>query len=282
MIYLVLSILFSTVLYVIFKLFTRFKINTLHAIIVNYIVALTIGFSVSSIEINPSVIYHSSWFFGALALGFLFIFIFNIMAVTAQRNGLSVVSVASKMSLVIPIIFGVLLYNESLNIVKLIGIILALVAVFLASVKSENNISLKNLFYPVLLFLGSGIIDTSLKYLEINFVSKESIPMFSATIFMFAAFAGLLFALFKRDVKLQWKNLIAGIILGVPNYFSIVFLIKALSVNGIESSTVFTVNNVAIVALSTLIGLIAFKEKLHLKNRIGILLAIISILLVVK
>src|SRR5690606_8296622 len=108
MTYLVLSILFSTVLYVIFKLFTRFKINTLHAIIVNYIVALTIGFSVSSIEINPSSIYQSSWFFGALALGFLFIFIFNIMAITAQRNGLSVVSVASKMSLVIPIVFGII------------------------------------------------------------------------------------------------------------------------------------------------------------------------------
>src|SRR5690606_2669635 len=97
MTYLVLSILFATVLYVIFKLFTRFKINTLHAIVVNYFVAFTMGFTTSSVAISPAVIYQSPWFLGALVLGLLFIFIFNIMAVTAQRNGLSVVSVASKM-----------------------------------------------------------------------------------------------------------------------------------------------------------------------------------------
>lgn len=282
MTYLVLSILFSTVLYIIFKMFTHFKVNTLHAIIVNYFVALSIGFTTSSVAINPTIIYQSSWFSGALVLGILFIVIFNIMAITAQRNGLSVVSVASKMSLVIPIIFGVLLYQESLGIVKVIGILLALAAVFLASIKSKNGVNLKNLIFPILLFLGSGVIDTSLKYLEVNYVSEENIPMFSATIFMFAAVFGLTFALLKKDIKLHWKNLVAGIILGVPNYFSVFFLIKALSVKTLESSTVFTVNNVAVVALSTLIGLIAFKEKLLLKNWIGILLAIVSILLVVS
>ena len=76
------------------------------------------------------------------------------------------------------------------------------------------------------------------------------------------------------------KNLIAGIILGVPNYYSILFLIKALQIKGFESSTLFTINNVGIVVVSTIVGLILFKEKFSLKNKIGILLAITGIVLV--
>ena len=72
------------------------------------------------------------WFYVALALGFLFIAIFNVMALTAQKNGLSVASVASKMSVIIPVLFGIIIYKESVGFYKILGIILALVAVVLA------------------------------------------------------------------------------------------------------------------------------------------------------
>lgn len=268
-------------MYVIFKLFARFKVNTLHAIIVNYIVALCVGILTSPVEVSLKTVYQSPWFFGAAGLGALFIFIFNIMAITAQRNGLSVVSVASKMSVVIPVIFGIILYDEGVGIIKITGILLALAAVYLASVKTENGLNMKNLLFPVLLFLGSGIIDTSLKYIETNYVDDNSISVFSASIFSFAAIFGLMFAALKKDLRFHWKSIIGGIVLGIPNYYSIVYLIKALASEGLESSMVFTVNNVAIVALSTLIGLFAFKEKMLLKNWIGVLLAVVGIFLVV-
>ena len=76
------------------------------------------------------------------------------------------------------------------------------------------------------------------------------------------------------------KNVIGGIALGIVNYASIYFLLKALQFEGLESSTIFTVNNVAIVMLSTLIGLVLFREKIYVKNWIGIFIAIISIVLV--
>ena len=68
--------------------------------------------------------------------------------------------------------------------------------------------------------------------------------------------------------------------LGIPNYYSIVYLLKALKTEGLESSTLFTLNNVGVVILSTIFGLILFKEKLILKNWIGIIIAVISIFLV--
>jgi uncharacterized membrane protein len=56
--------------------------------------------------------------------------------------------------------------------------------------------------------------------------------------------------------------------------------VKALRSDLLDSSGIFTVNNVAIVMISTLFGIILFKEKLSTKNWLGILLAIISIFLV--
>ena len=76
------------------------------------------------------------------------------------------------------------------------------------------------------------------------------------------------------------KNLIAGILLGVPNYFSIIFLIKSLQTRGFESSMLFTINNVGIVVLSTIFGVVLFKEHFSLKNKIGIALAIFGIIMV--
>jgi uncharacterized membrane protein len=48
------------------------------------------------------------------------------------------------------------------------------------------------------------------------------------------------------------------------------------------SAIVFSINNISIVAICTLLGLFIFKEKLNLKNCIGIGIAIISILLITQ
>ncbi|WP_218598639.1 EamA family transporter [Polaribacter sp. NJDZ03] len=284
MIYLIFSILFSTSLFVIFKYFDIYKIDTLKAIVVNYLVAFAFGFGLSEITFSINEIPEKPWFFGAIVLGALFVAIFFVMANTAQQNGVSVASVAGKMSVVIPVVFGVLLYDESVTYLKIIGILIALVSVYLASVKEDKN-SLKKagLLFPILLFFGSGAIDTTLKYVEVNFVQKNEASLFSGSLFGFAAIFGLLILLIKTIQKkepFEFKNIIAGIILGVPNYFTIVFLIKAMQTAGIESSTLFTINNVSVVVVSTLVGLLLFKEKFSLKNKIGVALAILGIVLV--
>ncbi len=153
MIYLLLSIASSTIILILFKLFDRYNVNTLQAIVVNYITACATGILSYNAPIHIDEITSSKWFIGALALGFLFIAIFNVMALTTQRNGLSVASVAAKMSVIIPVIFGIYVYNEGVGAQKIIGIILALIAVYLTSIKSKSSVnSSKGLLLPILLF----------------------------------------------------------------------------------------------------------------------------------
>jgi len=163
---LALSILFTSFLFVIFKLFSIFKIQTLYAIITNYIVAGTLGVLLYNRSISLESLPNKPWFFGTLVLGVLFILVFNLMAKTSQVVGVAVASLATKMSLVIPVLFGVFLYNDKLNIYKIIGILLALVAVYLASIKPKEKEKKKETtnnkqiwLLPLLVFTGSGFMD---------------------------------------------------------------------------------------------------------------------------
>ncbi|NQY05784.1 MAG: DMT family transporter [Flavobacteriaceae bacterium] len=286
MIFLILSVTCSSLLFILFKLFDKYQINTFQAIVVNYFTALLFGLISYSGKIVVSEIPNKAWFIGALILSFLFISVFNLMGLTSQRNGVSVASVAGKMSIVVPVIFGVYLYGEKLHLIKITGILLALIAVYLTTSKSEEKKNTNSYLFPFLLFLGSGIIDTTIKYVQDTYVPIPELPYFSAIIFGFAGMLGLIIFVF-RPSKIQLKNIIGGIVLGSINYYSIIYLLKALDSMAKEfvhleigSGIVFTINNVAIVVFTTLLGLLLFKEKLLTKNWIGVLLAIISIFLI--
>ncbi len=284
MLNLALSVLCSSLIFVIFKMFDVFKVQTLYAIITNYVVACMVGMLLYDGNIDFNEITSKSWFWGTMALGVFFILVFNLMAKASQVAGVSVASVATKMSLVMPVIFGVVFYRETLSVFQIIGILLALAAVYLASMKEKSiGLSKKTLLLPLLVFLGSGIIDICMKYFQENHLDAKEVAIFSSMVFGFAALTGFVFIgikAVKQPLKTNFKNIMGGIVLGVPNYFSIFFLIRALQNEGFDSAAIFTLNNVAIVMLSTLLGILIFKEKLSLKNWGGIALAIVSIMLV--
>ena len=284
MLALVLSVLCSTLILVIFKLYATYGVQTLYAIIVNYITACSAGLLFYTGSVTVGDILEKPWVWGTVALGVFFILVFNIIAKTSQVAGVSVASVATKMSLVIPVIFGVFLYKEELSMIQILGILLALAAVYFSSVKeSSRQISKKVLLLPLLAFLGSGLIDAFIKYFEEIHLTDEELPIFSAVVFGAAALTGLVFIginAFKKPLKINAKNVLGGITLGIPNYFSIFFLVKALQHEKFTSAAIFTINNVAIVMLSTLVGVWFFKESMSFKNWGGIVLAVLSIVLV--
>ncbi len=282
--YLGLSILASSMIFVIFKLYTKYRIQTLYAIIVNYFIACAVGLYFYRGDLNFNEISQKPWFLGTVGLGLLFIVVFNLMAATSQKIGVSAASVATKMSLAIPVIFGVWVYEEYLGLFEVIGILLALAAVYLATMKKKSVVTHKYLLLlPIAVFLGSGVIDTSIKYAQQMYVQEHEFPLFSALVFGSAACIGVIFILgrsFDKPIRINFKNILGGICLGVPNYFSIYFLMKALDASILNSASIFTINNVAIVMLSTLLGILLFKERISLKNWLGIGLAVVSIILV--
>jgi drug/metabolite transporter (DMT)-like permease len=283
-IYLLLSILFNAVLFIIIKLFAKFNIDALQALVVNYFIAFGVGLFFLDTTFSPTVILSQDWFKGSILLGFVFISTFYATTITSQRNGLSVASVASKMSVIIPIILGVILYNETLGMIKILGILLALIAVYFTSKKETGEIQqASNLLFPILVFIGAGTIDSSLKYLQTFHVPSNQIGLFSSVTFFCAFSVGVLTLLFlslNGKIKFAGRNILGGIALGLPNFFSLYYLVKMLEAKAFESATLFTIHNIAIVLVSTFVGILFFKEKISMRNAIGIGLALFALFLV--
>jgi drug/metabolite transporter (DMT)-like permease len=179
--------------------------------------------------------------------------------------------------------FAFLFRNEHISSLFVIGLILSLLSIYFISVKKELKIDRKYLFLPVIVFLGGGIIDTSLKILESNFGKEVSMDTISYSIFLGAFLAGLLLFLIKNKGNIlvfERKSLIAGVLLGVPNYFSIFFLLSAIASFTEKSALVFGINNIGVVLLSSILSIIIFKESLSKGNKLGLGLAVISIAII--
>lgn len=248
---------------------------------VNYFVAACAGFLHSSDAIQTINLSQATFVSNSLLLGIVFISLFNIMALTAQKNGASVAAIANKMALVIPVCFAVFLYNESLGPIKILGIVLALSGVYLSTAKKEKK-EKNGIWLPIILFVGSGFIDTFLKYTEATSLNTESdSKLFTALTFLTAFSIGLITLIIKKELfKISFKTLVGGLILGVINYGSIYFLIQCLKQSAMDSSTIFPINNVGVVLLTSFLALAIFKEQLNLKNKVGILLSVLAIILI--
>jgi drug/metabolite transporter (DMT)-like permease len=282
--YLLVSILFNAVLFIIIKLFGSYNIDALQALVVNYLTAFIVGLFFLNEPLIITEISTQKWFVGSVFLGIIFITNFYFTTLSSQRNGLSVATVASKMSVIIPILLGIYLYDEQLSNLKIIGIIVALIAVYFTSKKEVKGIFKTNhLLYPVLVFFGAGIIDSSIKYLQTFYIPANKIELFSSVTFLCAFGVGILALLYKSikgKIIFQAKAIVGGILLGIPNYFALYFFVKMLAAKAFQSATLFTIHNIAIVIVSTFAGILFFKERISKQNAIGIGLALFALFLV--
>ncbi|MES2778662.1 MAG: DMT family transporter [Bacteroidota bacterium] len=280
MIFLLFSILLSVLTVCFFKLFERYQVHTFQAILVNYITCIIVGNIISPKAIILQPFWNEPWFLFALVLGFVFISVFYSIGLTTQKMGVSVSMVAAKLSVVIPVGAAFLLHGEGLGILKIIGVLVSLVAVFLISNKQGEQKTAKGKglwLLPLYVFLGSGVIDATLKHMQKQFIPPGNAGDMVSTIFLVAFLFGMIVLLYKRET-FQVKSIPWGIALGIPNFFCMFFLVKTLE--RFDATFIFPINNIAVVVCSTLVSLAFFKEKMSVANWIGFALAIVSILII--
>jgi drug/metabolite transporter (DMT)-like permease len=291
MFYIISTILISVLLLVIFKLYAKYNVNSLVAIIVNYFVATLTGILFYEGEADLHKIFATDWIFVCVPLGGIFIAVFYLIGLTAQKIGLSTASVANKMSVVIPVLFSIIVLKDQLSWIKSCGILLALIAVYLSTRSGENGSDpekKKLVWLPALVFLGSGIIDTTINAANSYLVhTTEEKALFSICTFLSAFITGCFIVFYHLIKKIStaknlfsFKNIIGGIALGIPNYFSIYFIFKSLDANIMNSAQLFPVLNLCNVAISAFLGWLVFREKLSAVNVAGIVLALISIVII--
>jgi drug/metabolite transporter (DMT)-like permease len=287
------GVLLSAGLFLIFRTFHQFKINTFQAIVCNYWTCVfTALLYIGDLDALKLISWDLLWVKVPFLLGFLFIGTFYLMGFVAQNISVSASSVAAKISLIIPVLFNLVLFENQKGFdgINYLGLALVFVAIFFTSSRVEatetqarKQKSWGNLLLIALIFLMSGAIDTSINWVSsVSATDTTSQAIFSMLIFAVAGVIGLLILLQKvifRKEKIQLKNLVAGAILGVVNYFSVIFMIKSLQIEFAGNGALFfPIFNIAVILISTLFAVLFFKEKLNLRNKIGILLAILAII----
>ncbi|MCW3087020.1 MAG: hypothetical protein JWQ78_406 [Sediminibacterium sp.] len=290
MFYLIGSIVLTSYLTLAFKVCEQYKVNIFQAIVFNYITCVITGSIVNgSFPVDAEAV-STPWFRWACVMGVLFVSIFNIIGLTAQRLGVAVASVANKLSLIIPVMLSVYLYHETVKGWKLAGVILALAAVVLTCYQNKTQDAQKSAtarkweyFLPFILFIGSGLLDSLINHVQQQYVTEENRNAYLISGFLSAATIGmtiLVIQYIRRRQQFAVKHLLAGIIIGIPNYFSIWCLVRFLKQSPWQSSASIPVNNMGIVLFSSVMAWLLFKEKLSRVNWAGILLSLIAIYLI--
>jgi drug/metabolite transporter (DMT)-like permease len=288
MLYLALSVLFSVLLLINFRLHARYSVNTFQAIILNYPVCFLTGlillpdnqhFNLSFTE--PS----TPW---AMLLGVGFVITFLLSGASTQKVGITVTSLANNISLVIPVIFSLIILKSSqkFDVWNYLGLVLALVAVVLSTLKkvekSENQAkNTSDWLLPISVFVMYGITNTTFNFLNAKYVtaSGNTIPFTLTIVTGSIIFGGivLIIRILQGKDKLQLKSILAAFPLGIPNFLSFYFLLKALDAFQNNGAFVLPIYNISVILGSAIIALIFFHEKLSNLNKIGLALAVLAI-----
>jgi len=278
---LILTIFFGALIIIVFKLISILKLDVTQIITLNYLVAVSFGFLIWDQPLSFGVWQSKPWFEFSIIIGVFFIITYRLFGFSSDKAGLAITAVASKMSVIIPVLAGFLLCHDHVSLLKITGIILVLVAFYLIF-KPEKGLRINRHFIllPFLLLLGNGINDTLVKYTQ-HFYINNDVGLFLSFVYLTAFIIGIVYFFFSQVLKgrlFSLKSIVGGIVLGSLNYWGAWFFIKSMVV--FQASFLFPVVNIGIVSLSALASFIIFKENLNKTNWLGILVAILAILLV--
>lgn len=287
--FLILCILSSTGIFIVFKSIDRFGIPSLPVIVINYLVAAILGFLINPQHVSLSIIREMDWLPISMIIGLLFIIMFFVIAFSTRKAGISVTTVAGKMSVIFPILLSLIIDpSDQLTMVKTAAIICTLCGVAMTVYKPRRGSPDQAAIYiPLILFAGMGFVDSLVKYAQHHYVSDNDTALFSAILFLNAFLTGIVILVFYPKYHRRFFNPTIwgwGLLLGSVNFGSIFFLVRALNYispagSGVDSSAIFGVNNIGIVGLSVLAGLWIFKERLQPLNWIGIILSAVALIL---
>ena len=189
---------------------------------------------------------------------------------------MALTSIIASFSLIIPFLFGIILWNEILTLLKFSGIILLLLSIFLINAKKESGFSAKWLFYALVTLLSNGFCSVIQKMHQIKF------PTLYRTEFMFWALLCVSIILTityntKRNGKVKFEFSLLGIASGIANCCAN-FIVLFLSATE-NASVLFPIIAVANIITVWVIGILFFKERLKVLQAIGLVMGVVSVVL---
>ena len=274
MIYLMLAIASSALVSIIIRLGEDHVTNQMGMLLSNYVVCSICAIVCSNSDVVTAV--QASGFFEiglGVACGFLYLAGLLLMQYNTKHNGVVLSSTFMKLGVLIPTLMAIVFFREIPKGTQVIGIVLALLAIVMIHFEKDSLKEGNKKLWLLVLLLCGGITDSTANIFE-KFGSPAAKDVYLFMIFFVAGVLAFVLVL-KSKKKVSPKDVIFGVILGVPNYFSSRFLL--LSLSSMSAVVVYPTYSVATMIVITVVGVLAFKEKLDRKKAIALGMIVLAL-----
>ena len=283
MIYLFLTVACSATMAIVLKVFHRQTGNRYGILLGNYLTCILIAFAMLPGKEQVLAPYPATVFCGLFG-GFFFVMALVVMQSSIRANGAILTTAFSRLGLIIPLAVSILAFGEKPDIRQLFGILLVLAAILLLNTKeeeagSEGRTRLGSFILLPLTLLTFGCGDTTSKVFErIGERSQDSLLFFN--LFVTAALFTAVLAAWeyrKTGKKILARELAAGILVGIPNYFASALLLQALV--RLPAFFVYPACSTCTILLVMVVSALFFGERPTRRQYVGIGLILLALVL---
>ena len=275
MIYLLLAIVSSALISVLMRISEKYSRSGMAMLAMNYLMCCALGvLHTSGTELFPRAEGMGLTVFLAAVSGLLYLSGFVLMQWNLPRNGVLLTATFMKLGVIVPTAVSILVFGEQPRPIQLIGIALAICAIFLIQGRGEKGAG--SILGLVAVMLAGGGGDVMAK------VFDETAPaalknQFLLYIFMVAFVLCVLLCIIRKQ-KPGAMDMLFGLAIGIPNYYSARFLL--LSIGEIPAMVAYPSFSVGTIIVVALVGVLCFREKLNRRKLValGVILAALVLL----
>lgn len=211
-----------------------------------------------------------------LGAGAFFFLAFIYYQKGIREHGVGLAGAFIKLGILVPMSLSLVLWQEYPTFIQWAGIALALLSIMIAHWPSELNVERAIRLSLVLLFLFGGVAEFSNKvFQKYGWLDHQS--LFLLVTFA-SAFGYSLVITLRSSRAVQRRDLLTGLLVGVPNLFSSFFLIRALET--IPAAVAFPAFGAGTILVINLVGVTVFGERLNRPEKAAVGLTILALVLI--
>lgn len=273
MFYLILAVASSALVSILIRFSERYVKHNISMLCINYIMCLAL----SVLYTGAGKLFTTGEGIGwAVSLGtingILYLVSFVVLQISIRKNGVVLSATFMRLGVLVPTLLSIFVFHEMPGGLQIVGFLIALLAIVLINFEKGQGGATFKLGLFLLLF-GGGTADFMAKIYD-EMGTPEFEEHFLCLTFVAASILCIILAV-KKGQKLAKEDLLFGILVGVPNYYSARFLLKA--VGQIPAVVAYPTYSVATIVVISIVGMICFKEKLTKRQQAAIGLILVAL-----
>lgn len=275
MIYLLLAIISSALVSIIMRLSEKHVSGNVGMLAVNYLMCIIIaGIGSGAGNLFPQADGFGFTLGLGLFNGFLYLAGFVLLQINVKRNGVVMSSTFMKLGVLVPMVVSIGFFGEKPAAVQVLGFVLAIAAIVLINFEKEQT-TMGFKAGLILLLLAGGGGDAMSKVFEVL-----GNPQLSEQFLLYTFGSALILCVALMVLKKEKPGkmeLLFGLLIGIPNFYSAKFLLKALgSVPAVITYPTYSIATIVVVSLT---GVLFFKEKVGKRQKIAMGIIFIALAL---